>query len=389
MPPTPSTCITCGKPFAANRELASIPDASKIAFDPAHRRVWRICASCEEWNLLGPEASAAALPEIEARFASAVPATLPQLALAPARVSDRLELLRLGPPAEDSEPSRAALRLKREADRRARQLRWVPFLLGVTGLAVLGVLFWSSNGDWIVPIGMIQLYALVAFVTALSKKMYGERTWRGTLPVSATLALVATVWLYFVAGWDHLKYGLFGMAAMLPYFFFLEPLIRRKVGILRFTLANGRRLRISQVAIPDVTISWAPEATNVTLYDLPDGRPLSGPDVARVYRFLYGGTGSPEDFKAMVRIEAITREAYGLLQAVGGLPGLLRSLEGFRRERDGRVPISDLPMLYRVALDLALSAEYSDSDTHDALRDRALAAAEVAEEAEALDEERR
>ena len=60
----PSTCVACQKPFAENRELAAIPDASKVAFDPAHRRVWRICASCDEWNLLGTEAAVAALPEL-------------------------------------------------------------------------------------------------------------------------------------------------------------------------------------------------------------------------------------------------------------------------------------------------------------------------------------
>ena len=82
-------------PFPANRELATIPDASRIAFDPAHRRVWRICAKCGEWNLLGAEASERALPELEARFAAA-PKRAGGEGFAPAHVGSALELLQIG-----------------------------------------------------------------------------------------------------------------------------------------------------------------------------------------------------------------------------------------------------------------------------------------------------
>ena len=62
-------CLECGKSFPVNKQLASVPLARLVAFDPDANRVWRICTKCHHWNLLGPEASAAAIPELTARFA--------------------------------------------------------------------------------------------------------------------------------------------------------------------------------------------------------------------------------------------------------------------------------------------------------------------------------
>lgn len=88
------TCLQCGKPLPANKELASVPNGRRVAFDPNANRVWRICAKCHHWNLLGPEASAAAMPELAARFA-ALPSAGPE-GLAKAKVSGRLDLFRVG-----------------------------------------------------------------------------------------------------------------------------------------------------------------------------------------------------------------------------------------------------------------------------------------------------
>jgi len=88
------TCLQCGNPLPANKELASVPNGRLVAFDPDANRVWRICAKCHHWNLLGPEASAAAMPELVARFA-----TLPcagSEGLAKAIVSKHLDLFRIG-----------------------------------------------------------------------------------------------------------------------------------------------------------------------------------------------------------------------------------------------------------------------------------------------------
>jgi len=87
-------CLGCGKPLPANKELASVPNGRLVAFDPDANRVWRICAKCHHWNLLGPEASAAAMPELGVRFAS-LPSAGPE-GLAKAKVSRRLDLFRVG-----------------------------------------------------------------------------------------------------------------------------------------------------------------------------------------------------------------------------------------------------------------------------------------------------
>lgn len=91
-------CLGCGKSLPANKELASVPNGRLVAFDPGANRVWRICAKCHHWNLLGPEASAAAVPELAARFAS-LPSAGPE-GLAKAKVSGKLDLYRVGGPQE-------------------------------------------------------------------------------------------------------------------------------------------------------------------------------------------------------------------------------------------------------------------------------------------------
>lgn len=92
------TCLQCGKALPPNTELASVPNGRLVAFDPDANRVWRICAKCHHWNLLGPEASAAAIPELAVRFA-ALPSAGPE-GLAKAKVSAALDLFRVGGPQE-------------------------------------------------------------------------------------------------------------------------------------------------------------------------------------------------------------------------------------------------------------------------------------------------
>ncbi|MBK6495328.1 MAG: hypothetical protein IPG05_09520 [Gemmatimonadetes bacterium] len=70
------SCLECGKPFPPNKELASVPLARLVAFDPDANRVWRICEPCAHWNLLGPEAASGGDPGIAGaqRGAQCVPA---------------------------------------------------------------------------------------------------------------------------------------------------------------------------------------------------------------------------------------------------------------------------------------------------------------------------
>ncbi|MEI2721517.1 MAG: hypothetical protein V9E87_15575 [Gemmatimonadales bacterium] len=105
-------CLECGKTLPANKELAAIPNGRLVAFDPTANRVWRICAKCRHWNLLGPEASSAAMPELMARFAS-LPSAGPE-GLAKAKVSDTLELYRVGGPQERAAATLAIALAQRE-----------------------------------------------------------------------------------------------------------------------------------------------------------------------------------------------------------------------------------------------------------------------------------
>ncbi len=95
-------CLGCGKAFPKNRQLASIPDARLIAFDPDTARVWRICHRCNAWNLLGTESAAAALPELMTRYdAEIAGGSLAGMNMVV--LSDGLALLRAG-----TSPSRQA-----------------------------------------------------------------------------------------------------------------------------------------------------------------------------------------------------------------------------------------------------------------------------------------
>jgi len=59
---------------------------------------------------------------------------------------------------------------------------------------------------------------------------------------------------------------------------------------------------------------------------------------------------------------------------------------GFRADNTGRVLLSDLPEVYLVALDLALTETAGRPDDFARLQRQSLAASEVAREAEVLDE---
>jgi hypothetical protein len=89
----------------------------------------------------------------------------------------------------------------------------------------------------------------------------------------------------------------------------------------------------------------------------------------------------------LLSLNSITENAVELLRTVGGFPGLLCALEGFRRDNDGRVLITDLPVVYLVALDLALATKHASFGAGEALRDKAMEAAVIASEAEKLDKE--
>ena len=182
---------------------------------------------------------------------------------------------------------------------------------------------------------------------------------------------------------SELRYLVVGSAATIPLIYFID-VSRSRFGIVRRRLADGTQLRLSEFALPRVTLSWTPGSTDLSLNNLPKGRVLAGPDMAPVLRLVSGASWKGGLARLIVAMSTITENAYNLLSTVGGLSGLLRALEGFRRDGDGRVLIADVPIVYLVALDLALSDKGAGSDAG-TLRERAIEAAAVADEAEELD----
>lgn len=385
MPPSAASCVSCGRTFAENRELAAIPDAGRIAFDPTHRRVWRICASCGEWNLLGVDATAAALPEVEARFTAAIPNGAPELGFAPARVSSRLEILRVGQVDLIEHGDSSAVRLRNEVDHRTRGMRRLIAVMLVLLIAWCAFTLWVSHGSLSFVPGLLLLYSSTSLIEHVVSRIL--RTKVSVLPSFALNSgvLVAALGLVFAAHQqDHLRYFLVSLLATAPLIVVFD-VSRSRFASVRLRLSDGMILRLSETDKSLVTISWTSGETDVSLHDLPKGRSLTGPDVAMVFRKVYPWSLRRGLVHLAVTMNAITENAYNLLSTLGGLAGLLRALEGYRRDNDSRVLIARLPVIYLVALDLALSEHTNRAAAGDDLRQRALDASEIAREAEALD----
>lgn len=133
-------CLECGKPFPANKQLASVPLARLVAFDPDVDRVWRICDACDGWNLLGPEASRGAIPELVTRYTNEPSAGRGGLAMAVLGSRD-VVLFRLG-----TAPTRLGADL---AASEAHAEIGAPTPWTVTAIMVLFFLAAASLSSWV------------------------------------------------------------------------------------------------------------------------------------------------------------------------------------------------------------------------------------------------
>ena len=164
-----AACLECGKPFPANKELASVPNGRLVAFDPNANRVWRVCAKCHHWNLLGPEASAAAMPELAARF-DGIPSAGPE-GLAKAKVSEKLDLFRIG-----GEQERAAAILELSNARR-ELLGPIPFWIRVFLVFYLPYMLYTVPSDppWAGWSGAALCFGLMELVAQLTRARLAGR----------------------------------------------------------------------------------------------------------------------------------------------------------------------------------------------------------------------
>jgi hypothetical protein len=372
--PHRATCIECHHPFDSNGELASIPDARRIAFDPGHHRVWRICTTCGTWNLLGAEASAVAMPELEARF-DAAPRAATSDDFAPAIVGPHLELIRLGEHAPRGTNHFAALRRRRTLDRTSLIAMGITILAGVV-IATVALLMLFQG---------VLVLGVAEYLTAIPLYNLGRelQCWRYHVPVGRQFVLVNAVVLSIGLIATAIAKPV-GALVVLPLFAAVIAIIawnHRPMAVLIVPMMHPPDVLFrSREAIAQVSMSWNADTGNIQLFDLPMGQDASGAEAAEILHSIV-----QHRYLSPFRRRSATESAYNLLQAVGDLRGLLRALDGFRRDHDDRITFADLPPIYQVALDLALATPVPHVGTTDEFGRQAREAAAIAAEAEALD----
>lgn len=108
-----ATCLRCDRSLGRNAELPHLPVGRRVAFDGDTGRVWVICRSCGQWNLVPVEERWEALADCE-RVALEAEARVAGGPVGLARTAAGLELLRVGAmPAEDIANWRYGRRLQR------------------------------------------------------------------------------------------------------------------------------------------------------------------------------------------------------------------------------------------------------------------------------------
>jgi hypothetical protein len=365
------TCLSCNKPFPANGEFASLPEGRRIAFDPAQRRVWRICTKCGEWNLLGAEAAGAALPELSARDPK------PSVSVRSTRISGNLELLRI----EDlSKVEVADLVMAEQRDglqRATRIAAWLPVaviaLIAVTELFPSGL----SGGTTESVLEGIALMAGIAGVLVIPRIL---RRLRHGAPISRAMwiAVLASQLGYVVGTW--LLNG--SLAMVMVMYLMMLPLVVG-IGFIPWhrLLRDFLPEQFTDVMITDewdaAAIRWTVAPATISLKPL--GREsLSEVESVRILSTAVAAYAINHTNPAGIQ------HAHALAASLGP-SGVLEALEAWRHDRDDTLTLADIPAVYLVALQLAFSREKAASKKALAAHEKLLEAGMVATEAEALD----
>ncbi|MEI2721516.1 MAG: hypothetical protein V9E87_15570 [Gemmatimonadales bacterium] len=331
-------CLGCGKTLPANKELASVPNGRLVAFDPQANRAWRICAKCHHWNLLGPEASAAAIPELVARFdglASAGP-----VGLAKAKVSDKLELYRVGGPQE-----RAAAILELSNARR-ELLGPIPFWLKVFFALYLPYMVYTlaRNPPWEGWSGAALCFGLMDLVAERTKAQLAGR------PVNRRI------------GWPIGAMLLGALATAFGVLDYRWALLALALGALFGWVARRDLLR-------DRAVVWTPGQDDLT---------FEGHDPKDLGHVLTVNLATP----ATITPEQVAT-AFERLDQLGGLAEVLRHLTAERGLPEGRLELNRLPV-EDLAL-LALASRGAIAEPSPPIRAGLPDARAIAEVAESLD----
>lgn len=360
-------CLSCGKPFKPNGGLASIPEAQRIAFDPDNGRVWRICDSCHEWNLLGTEAAADAMPELRARFAVGVQGSALE-GIDAAEASERLILLRVGAASQEPVQQLFVKRRARELFRHHCKMLVLTLVGGSWLLYEAVTRTWSA---WMLPAGLLYVGALELIQITTDRRAGAVSHWRGawpyavlaTLGVSGVIITAPTWWpvipLLAIGGW-------LASRRLTPRY------------AVHLTLDGAPWVKLSEEQVAAIRVGWDLDTYELSLTGLPDGSAWRGPNAEILLQTLLGRDNAARPRKV---IEA----GHRLAEQVGQAKGVLRMLEGVRREQDNQIDVATLPPVYQVALDMLLAPDLTFLGEADRLHERKDEAARVAVEAEELD----
>ena len=143
-------CLFCQSDLETNEVVETLPIGRRLAFDAAKGRLWVICRKCERWNLTPFDTRWEAIEDCERLFrGTKMRVSTDNIGLA--RVSDALELVRIGVPLR---PEMAAWRYGDQFGRRRRRHVWmvagaVTAVSAVAaGLAAAGVGIGAFGGIW-------------------------------------------------------------------------------------------------------------------------------------------------------------------------------------------------------------------------------------------------
>lgn len=324
--PVRDDCVRCGRPLPANGVLAAVPLGRRIAFDPARGRVWRICTGCGTWNLLGPEATAAALPELEVRAPSASGGGALQVTGA----GGALELLRLGPTAGNAEGPLALAEATRHWATRLRRAEWflplfmfamaiVPWRLGIHDLDDAGRLLMTA------PI-------MVPLLTLRRWRRGASVSWGPLYPTLGVMAVGTAI-----VGFEDGPWTLARIAAITAVFYWLA--LPGGWFTPKTTLPSGQKVHFVLDRIDDFVIE-RDRGDGIFRMTLPGEFVVDGDDA------LYFA-GSAAGLRDAAQVQA----AHELARTVGGgLSGLLAAVDAWAPVDGSSFTTRHVPAEYWTAL---------------------------------------
>jgi hypothetical protein len=188
-----SDCLRCNDSLGRNSELTRLPIGRRIAFDGARARVWVVCPSCDQWNLVPIEERWEALEECE-RLSSGAEARADGGGIGLARTETGLELLRAS---GISDADIANARYGRRIKKRQELLQATVAALALLAIAVGMRAAWASGSG------------MVGIIVALYLGYWLFNVWsspqRGWLRVSTASGRRTTLWPW---QWKRLRFAI-------------------------------------------------------------------------------------------------------------------------------------------------------------------------------------